>query len=209
VPPTCSEHTGGVTALRYGPSVADDSELRLIGDVAGKRVLELGISAPSNAVVLAARGARTLAADPSEDRIAALRKEAEAAEVTVQCHQVAVAELGPIASASLDLVVAANSLDDVDDLARLLRQVHRILKPDASFVVAVRHPIAAMVTTSDGQQVVTQGYGANGVRTIGEWFMSMQRTNFAIDMVHELGRHDQRQALTPSTLVMRAKKLGV
>ncbi|HRD99733.1 MAG TPA: methyltransferase domain-containing protein [Ilumatobacteraceae bacterium] len=198
-----------MAVVRYGTSIADDAELRLIGDVTGKRVLELGISTPSNAVVLAANGARALPADPSADRIAALRREAEAAEVTVQCHQVAVAELGPIASASIDVVVAAHSLDEVDDLARVLRQVHRILKPDASFVVAVRHPIDAIVTSADGNTIVTIPYGAGGVRSIGDWFMSMQRTNFAIDVVHELRSIGAAHSLTPTTLVLRAKKLGV
>ena len=196
------------TVVRYGSSVADESELRLCGDVAGKRVIELGIGAPSNAVALAAAGARALAVDPSSSRIALLRKQAEKAEVTVQCHQSEVADLGFATSASIDLVVASHTLGDVDDLARLLRQIHRVLKPEAPFVMAGPHPIAAMLATIDGQQVVEHAYGSGSVRSISDVFMAMQRTNFGVDVMHELMPLDTRSALTPAVLVIRARKLG-
>ncbi len=195
--------------VRYGTSVADDAELRLCGDVAGKRVIELGISAPSNAVALAGAGARALAVDPSPDRIALLRRQAEEAEVTVQCHQAEVADLGFVTSASIDLVVASHSLQDVDDLARLLRQIHRVLKPEAPFIMAGPHPIASMLATVAGQLVVQEGYGGGGVRSISDLFMAMQRTNFGIDTMLELAPTSTRHPLTPVVLVIRARKLGV
>ena len=99
--------------VRYGAGVADEGELRLCGEVAGKRVIELGIATPSNAVALATAGARALAVDPSADRIALLRKQAEQAEVTVQCHQSEVADLGFVTSASIDLVVASHTLHEI------------------------------------------------------------------------------------------------
>lgn len=189
--------------------MADDAELRLCGDVAGKRVIELGISAPSNAVALALAGARALAVDPSSDRIAMLRRQAEEAEVTVQCHQAAIADLGVVTSASIDLVIASHSLHDVDDLARLLRQIHRVLKPDASFIMSGPHPIASMLANVAGRQVVQAAYGAGAVRSISDLFMAMQRTNFRIDVMHELPPTNARHALTPAVLVIRARKLGV
>ncbi len=195
--------------VRYGTSVADDAELRLCGDVAGKRVIELGISAPSNAVALAGAGARALAVDPSSDRIALLRRQAEEAEVTVQCNQAEVADLGFVTSASIDLVVASHSLHDVDDLARLLRQIHRVLRPEAPFIMAGPHPIAKMLQTVAGEQVVREPYGAGSVGSISELFMAMQRTNFRIDVMHELQPTNVRHPLTPTVLVIRARKLGV
>lgn len=195
--------------VRYGAGVADEGELRLCGDVAGKRVIELGIATPSNAVALATSGARALAVDPSADRIALLRKQAEQAEVTVQCHQSEVADLGFVTSASIDLVVASHTLHEVDDLARLLRQIHRVLKPEAPFVMAGPHPITAMLATIDSQQVVRNAYGDDSAKSISDIFMAMQRTNFRIDVMHELMPLDTRAALTPTVLVIRARKLGV
>lgn len=195
--------------VRYGQSVADESELRLCGDVSGKRVIELGISTPSNAVALAAAGARALAVDPSADRIALLRRQAEEAEVIVQCHQSAVADLGFVTSASIDLVLASHTLADLDDLARLLRQIHRVLKPDSPFIMAGPHPIASMLASIGGQQVVQHPYGEGLARSISDVFMSLQRTNFRIDVMHELMPLNTRNPMAPAVLVIRARKLGV
>ncbi len=198
-----------VAVVRYGASVADESELRLCGDVNGKRVIELGIGAWGNSVALALAGARTLAVDPSADRIAMLRRQAEEAEVTVQCHQSEVADLGFATSASIDLVVASHTLLDIDDLARLLRQIHRVLKPESPFVMAGPHPIAAMLASVGGQYVAQQPYGAAPARSISDIFMAMQRTNFRIDVMHELMPINSRNAMAPAVLVIRARKLGV
>ena len=61
-----------MSPISYGDDVPDESELRLCGDVAGKRVVELGLGAgPPNAITFAALGAKTMAVDPSSDRVAA------------------------------------------------------------------------------------------------------------------------------------------
>ena len=51
----------------FGPHVADDSDLRLCGDLAGKRAIELGISHPPhapgpNSIEMALAGAKAMAA---------------------------------------------------------------------------------------------------------------------------------------------------
>jgi SAM-dependent methyltransferase len=198
----------------FGPHVADDAELRLCGDLAGKRAIELGVAgdgAPgANAVQMALLGAKAIAVDPSADRLAAVRDEAAARstptdEVRVQCHVAELADLGVITSASVDLVVAAGTLDAIDDLPRLLRQVHRVLKPGAAFVISVPHPVAAMFD-DDGQ--ARRPYGADGT-SFAELYMAMERTNFHLDVVHELNDRRHRNPMIPSQLVVRARKLGV
>lgn len=199
------------SSVWFGNGVADDGEFRLCGTLTGKRTIELGIGpVPAgthpNAVVLAQGGAKSIAVDPSADRIAALRRAAEQAEVRVECHQGELADLGFATSGSVDLVVATQTLDDVDDLPRLLRQVHRVLKPDASFVLSLTHPVAAMF--DPGVDLPRHRYGTT-VRSLGELFMSFERSNFRIDVLHELAPLGARDALVPSVLLMRARKLGV
>ncbi len=199
------------SSVWFGTGVADDGEFRLCGNVSGKRTIELGIApVPAgtlpNAVRLAAAGAKSIAVDPSADRIAGLRREAEQAEVRVECHQGELADLGFATSGSVDLVVATQTLDDVDDLPRLLRQVHRVLRPDASFVVSLTHPVAAMF--DHPAEAPRRRYGST-VRSIGELFMSYERSNFHIDVLHEVAPIAARDALVPSVLLLRARKLGV
>jgi ubiquinone/menaquinone biosynthesis C-methylase UbiE len=189
----------------YGDNVADDGELRLCGDMGGKRVLELGVSSTSNAITAAAAGAKAIALDPSSEKIARLRAAAEAAEVKVECHHGELADLGMATSGSIDLVVAAHSLANVDDLPRLLRQVHRVLKLSGPFVVAMHHPVAAMFDGAD--TTARRAYGTDGI-TFGDLYMAFERTNFHIDTIYELTARHVRDALTPSVLVLRARKEG-
>jgi len=201
-------------SIWFGPHVADDTELRLCGDLAGKRAIELGVAtagAPgSNAVQMALAGAKAIAVDPHPDNITAVRDQVEdrstpTTEIRVECHVAELADLGFATSASVDLVVAANTLGEIDDLPRLLRQVHRVLKPGAAFVISMPHPGAAMF---DDDGVARRSYGTDGT-AFAEWYMAMERTNFHIDQLHELGDRRQRQPMVPSQLVLRARKLGV
>jgi len=200
-----------MTSVRFGDEVAGDDEYRLCGDVQGKRVIELGVAAtgaaPPNSVVLARAGAKAIAVDPSPDVISVLRRAAEGAEVRVECHVGELADLGFATSGSVDLVLASRTVDDVDDLPRLLRQVHRVLRPGASFVLAGTHPVAAMF--DPGQPVPVRRYGSPAARSISELFMGFERSNFRIDVVHEVPPLADPRALVPAVLLVRARKQGV
>jgi len=192
-------------SIWYGANVADETELRLCGDIAGKRVIELGIATNPNSLAMAIAGAKTIALDPDPQAIAALRVAAERHEVKVECHQGELADLGFATSASVELVLASHSLADVDDLPRLLRQVHRVLKPGASFVVAMTHPVAAMFGSDHS---LHYAYGATSL-TFSDLYMAFDRSNFRVDVLHELNDRRTRDPITPSVLVVRARKQGV
>lgn len=191
-------------SIWYGANVADETELRLCGDVAGKRVIELGIAAHPNSLALAAAGAKVIALDPDPQAIAALRAAADRREVRVECHQGDLADLGFATSASVELVLAAHSLARVDDLPRLLRQVHRVLRPGASFVVAIPHPVASMFGSD---RSVHYAYGATSL-TFSDLYMAFERSNFRLDVVQELNDRRVRDPITPSVLALRARKQG-
>jgi len=182
--------------VTYGPDVAGEDELHVIGDVAGgRRVIELGIA--GNAIALAEAGAKAIALDPDPERIADLRGAAASAGVSVECHHGELADLGFAPSGTIDVVVANQTLDDDPDLGRTLRQVHRVLKPGAPFVLAMEHPFAP-VGAGDP-------YGT-GHRTIGELLTALDRANFRIEAFHELGVADDMPV--PTTLVVKARKQG-
>lgn len=196
-------HTVGMS-IWYGANVAGESELRLCGDLTGKRVVELGIAPSPNSILVAQAGAKAIALDPDPQAISALRATAERHEVRVECHQGDLADLGFATSGSVDLVIASHSLDAVDDLPRLLRQVHRVLKPGTPFVVAMVHPVAAMLAPDHTLQYI---YGSNS-RSFSELYLAFDRSNFRIDMMFELNDRRAREPIAPSVLVLRARKQG-
>ena len=194
-----------MAVIRFGRDVPTDAELRICGDVGdGKRALELGVSREQNALAFAKLGARAIAVDPDESKIDALRTAATAEEVTVQGIVTELADLGAISSASIDLVVANHTLTDVDDLGRLLRQVHRVLKAGRPFVISVPHPFAGVHTTDEyGSKV--HPYGSTA-RTVGDWHIHLVRSNFRVDQILEPGVSDISPV--PTTLIVRAVKEG-
>ena len=193
-----------MSAIWYGDHVQGDGDLRLCGDLTGKRFIELGIAPTANSLTAATEGAKAIALDPSAHAIAVLRAAAERAEVRVECHQGDLADLGFATSGSVDVVVAAHTLDSVDDVPRLLRQVHRVLKPGAPFVIATTHPVARMFA-DDG--TVAHPYGVDR-SSFAELYLAFDRTNFHLDAIHELLDRRHRSATYPSVLVLRASKQG-
>ncbi len=199
--------TGPVTtpAISFGRDIPDDLELRLCGDISGgKRALELGISRQHNAIAFALAGAKSIAVDPDEAAVERLRRAATEAEVTVACHVGDPADLGFATSGSIELVVANHTLLDVDDLGRLLRQVHRVLRSSRPLVISVPHPFAGVHSIDEYGSKVHQ-YGTVG-RTIGDWHTQLSRANFLVDHILELGVSEISPI--PTTLVIRARKEG-
>ena len=187
-----------VADINYGPGTPGDDELRLCGEVSeGRRAIELGISPWFNSIAFARAGAKSIAVDTDAERIAETRRRATAAEVQVQCLETDLADLGDVASASCEVVLAVHTIERVDDLGRLLRQVHRILRPGTSLVMSMSHPYADMSTE--------RPYGT-GARTIGEWFTALTRANFRVDQLLEVGATAETPA--PATLILRARKEG-
>ena len=187
--------------VTYAGGLASDDELHLLGDISGgRRVLELGIA--GNAVAIATAGGKAIAVDHDVDRIADLRADAARAGVSVECHHGELGDLGFAPSGTIDVVIANHTLDEDPDLGRTLRQVHRVLKPGAPFVLAMAHPFAAVGSALDG---TVRRYGEDH-RTVGELLMLLDRTNFRLEAFHELGVDDTSPL--PTTLVVKVRKQG-
>jgi ubiquinone/menaquinone biosynthesis C-methylase UbiE len=193
-------------AVSFGSSVHNENELRVCGDVKGKRVLELGLyGTVPNSVAMALRGARSIAIDPSREAIQRARQAATNADVVVEFHEGELADLGFLMNSGIDLALCVHHITFDTDIARLFRQVHRVLRPEAGFVFAVTHPMSAVFDGNDS--TARRQYGST-TPTIGELTMALQRANFSIDVMHELVTLHQPMAVAPSTLVVRARKLG-
>ena len=77
-----------------------------------------------------------------------------------------------------------------------------MLKPGAPFVLALDHPFAAVGTGADGIQ---RRYG-DGQRTIGDLLPVLDRANFRVEALQELGVSGE--SAVPTTLVVKVRKQG-
>ena len=84
-------------------------------------------------------------------------------------------------------MIAGHTLHEEDDLGRTLRQVHRVLKTGAPFIMAwtTRSPPWASV----GRQA--RRYGDDH-RTVGDLLIALDRANFRVEAFHELGVSDEQ-----------------
>ena len=135
--------------VQFGPDLPTDADLRLCGDMRNKRVLDLGCGRGENAVTFAKQGAHVIAVDHDGDALADGRALADHHEVRVEWHHSDVADLAFLRADSIDLTLAAGLLTEVDDVDRLLRQVHRVLRAGSAFVFSYEHPMAMSVSRDD------------------------------------------------------------
>jgi SAM-dependent methyltransferase len=150
----------GVSDFVWCPESLREEDVRLLGDVAGKDILEVGCGSAPCARWLADQGAHAVAFDLSAGmlRYAVAANEATGTQVPLVRAN---AERIPFASASFDVVCSAfGGVPFVPDLDRLLHEVARVLRPGGSWTFAVTHPMRWIFPddpTENGLRV-TQSY---------------------------------------------------
>ena len=127
--------------IHYGPSSPNEDELKLLGELAGKRVLELGCGGGQCSIAFALRGAQVTGIDFAEGQIAFARKLAVEHGVEVDFLQHDVKDLSLFAEASQDIVFSAFALMYLEDRQQVFREVRRVLKPGGVLAFSLDHPL--------------------------------------------------------------------
>jgi malonyl-CoA O-methyltransferase len=112
---------------------------RLLGDVTGKDVVDVGCGTGRHAVRLAAHGARVVGVDFSDGMLARAREKQRAADVHWVVHDINHPPL-PLPERGFDRVLCALVLDHIDDLRALFAELRRLSREDGKVVVTVMHP---------------------------------------------------------------------
>jgi ubiquinone/menaquinone biosynthesis C-methylase UbiE len=220
-------------AIEYGYGVTD-SNIRLVGNVEGKRVLVLGAGELMSPVTLSMAGAHVIVVDPSAERASMTQKLASEQEVRVEVHQGAFADLAFLRADSIDTVFSPLVLDEVDDLDRVVRQAQRVLRTGGSMIVSFEHPLARMIERDDIPSVagvfkidaprITRSFfdeseyetmrnGQNVVvypRSITDIHELFMRHGFKIDAITEpVPEVETDNVMVPPVVVFRARKEGL
>jgi 2-polyprenyl-6-hydroxyphenyl methylase / 3-demethylubiquinone-9 3-methyltransferase len=124
-------------------------------DWRGKDVLDLGCAGGFMAEALAQRGARVTGIDPAAAAIDAARIHARDGGLDIVYHT-GVGEDLPYPPASFDAVVCVDVLEHVADLAKVLAEVTRTLRPGGLFLFDTinRNPIATLATITMAEDVL-------------------------------------------------------
>lgn len=126
------------------PEGLRESDARLLGDVAGRDVLEVGCGAAPCARWLATQGARVVATDLSAGMLAQAAAIAERTRVAVPLVQADAAAL-PFAAGSFDIACSAfGAVPFCADTDRVMAEVARVLRPGGRWVFSTTHPVRWM-----------------------------------------------------------------
>lgn len=123
------------------PEGLSEADAGLLGDVAGRRVLEVGCGAAQCSRWLAAAGADPVGLDLSGRMLAHARRTGAACGLDVPLVQGDAQRL-PFGDATFDLACSAyGALPFVADSAGVMREVARVLRPGGRWVFSVTHPV--------------------------------------------------------------------
>lgn len=222
---------GPIDDARYGPDIPTEADLRLLGDMSGRRVLELGCGAEPSAIAFAKQGAVAIALDTSAERLALARRRCEREGARVELHHADLADLAFVRAESIDVVFSALAFATVSDLNRLFRQIHRVLKGNGTLAFSIRHPSMHLVDPySEQPLVVRRSYYDRAVRqpegngeaehhhTLADLFTGLTRARCRVDAVLEpepvpgaprSPHWREVYRYVPSTLILRARKDGL
>ena len=219
--------------LAWGVWQLPESELRVLGEVAGKDVLELGCGAAQWAIALHRRGASVTGIDLSARQLTHARELMRAAgvEFPLVC---ASAEATPFADRSFDVVFCdwgamafADPYRTVPEAARLLRAGGLLAfsagSPilDCAWAPGAAHPTDRLVIDYWGMHELPDPDGATGFQLpYGEWIRLFIDSGFAIESLIELrppadatstyrSEHDREWARRwPMEQIWRVRRVG-
>jgi SAM-dependent methyltransferase len=131
----------GDADFMWCPERVREADAHLLGDVSGRRVLEVGAGAAQCSRWLVSQGAQPIGIDLSAAQLAhAARLDARTA-ISVPVVQADAQQL-PFAAAAFDLACSAyGAVPFVADSAAVMREVARVLRPGGRWVFSVTHPI--------------------------------------------------------------------
>jgi ubiquinone/menaquinone biosynthesis C-methylase UbiE len=125
--------------------------LSLIGDVAGKHVLDLGCGEGRFCRMLAARGASPIGLDVVRAMTLAAYSQGGKSERYVQAS----GHVLPFANSTFDEVISYLTLIDITDFRAAINESARVLRPGGMLLVA---NLSSFITASDGWQRDDEGH---------------------------------------------------
>ncbi len=131
----------GIDRFIWCPEGVDESDVRLLGDTAGRRVLEIGAGGAQCSRWLSRQGATVVATDLSYEQLVQSQRFDAKTGARVPVLTADGCAL-PFVDGSFDLVVSAfGAVPFVADPGLLMREAARVLRPGGRWVFSTTHPV--------------------------------------------------------------------
>jgi ubiquinone/menaquinone biosynthesis C-methylase UbiE len=183
----------GEKAMAWGLWRIPEAQLHILGEVAGKDILELGCGAARWSIALAQRGARPVGLDLSSRQLQHARRLLQEAGVDFPLIE-ASAEDVPLPDASFDIVFCDWGAMTFCDPYRTVPEAGRLLRPGGLFAFATGTPIQFLCEDVQTDQLtnhlVNDYFGMHRLEwenevdfqlPYGEWIRLFRRTGFVVE----------------------------
>jgi SAM-dependent methyltransferase len=144
--------------VHYAPFAPGERELKLLGQVDGKRVLELACGGAQNSIALSRWGADTVAMDisPTQLRRALTLRSETKTQVELVMGDMELPRM--FKPGSFDIVLSSFGWEFIPDLAVCFHECYALLKPGGVMIVSTAHPLNAFVWDEAQQAVLVTDY---------------------------------------------------
>ena len=189
--------------VHFSPLCPGERELGIIGDVCGKRTLELACGAAQNSIALAKWGAETTAIDMSGHQLAKARELAAQEGVALNLIQCDIERLAMLKDECFDLVISCFGMEFLPDPASFLAESYRLLRENGMLVIGTVHPLTAFEWDAYEKVLRVTDYfnppvevwdeptpdnfqkGVTFFRTVSEMFALLTGADFRVEQVIE------------------------
>jgi len=226
----------GDAGFIWSPEGTDEGELKILGDVTNKTVLEIGCGAGQCSRWINQRGGFSVGLDISHRQLQHSLRIDHDADLRVPLVEATGSQL-PFGAQTFDIVFSAfGALQFLADEHRVCQEAARVLRPGGRFAFSITHPTRWMFPDdpSEAGLIASQDYwdrtpyvevdDATGEpayvehhRTIGDWVKALHRAGFVLrDLVEPQwpDDHDRtwggwsrvRGLITPGTAIYVADK---
>lgn len=163
-----------------------DAAVALLGDVSGRRVVDLGCTEPVLGRRLLDAGAGGYAGLARDDKALAAAENALRG-TAAQLHEEDLDRWSGVGLGRFDAAVSLRALDRVRNLARLFDTLFHHLRPGGRLVFSVRHPVAS----TDPER----GYLDEDHRRFDTYVRELRYSGFSMVELAELGSGGQAEWL--------------
>jgi ubiquinone/menaquinone biosynthesis C-methylase UbiE len=135
--------------VHYGPLCPGEDKLHLLGDIKGKRIIDLGCGGGQNAVALAKMGAEVTGVDFSREQIKRAESLAAAQKVSIRFQQADISAIPFIDDQSFDIAISACAISFLERIDLVFTEANRVLNSGGRFILSDMNPLQYLLDETD------------------------------------------------------------
>ncbi|UCG44760.1 MAG: methyltransferase domain-containing protein [Candidatus Bathyarchaeota archaeon] len=163
--------------------VNNPATFKLIGEIRGKRVLDLACGEGFNTRILARKGGEVTGVDFSEKLITYAKQEEAQEKLGIHYEAMDATNLNGLAGNQFDLVTCFMALQDIEDYEKAVAEVARVLKNCGHFIFSIPHPCFEKIPIGEKRAPAAENYFKTLEYHI-DWNMKRLTKQFTTTSIH-------------------------